>query len=146
MKNFFIFISGAIVGAVLMCVIAYFISYGGNTNNGITFFEQAGECISENELQVIQVVNENAAIAVEYEKEMVPHIDPVTGDVVRKEQRASVSTDLTVLIYNEEGNTYYDSQYISLPEGKCFRQVGTYRYVSNANNVKTIPIVEILDK
>ena len=51
MKKVLIFIAGVVTGAILMLVIAALIgnsSNGESSNNGMTFFEKEGDCISEN--------------------------------------------------------------------------------------------------
>ena len=53
---------------------------------------------------------------------------------------------LIVLFLSDEISTYYDDQIISVPDGKCLRQVGTYRYMTRQNMEKTVPVVEIFDK
>lgn len=50
------------------------------------------------------------------------------------------------LIVNDEGKYYYDDQIIEIPEGKVARQVGIYQYPTRNEDVKTVPIIEILDK
>lgn len=51
MKKVLIFIAGVVTGVVLMFAIAAFISSGDSSNgessnNGMTFFEKEGDCIS----------------------------------------------------------------------------------------------------
>lgn len=50
------------------------------------------------------------------------------------------------VLFLAEGESYYDSQKIIVPEGKVCSQVGTYRYTSQNRMVKTIPVVIIMDK
>ena len=55
MKKVLIFIAGVVTGAILMLVIAALIgnsSNGESSNNGMTFFEKEGDCISENNFEV----------------------------------------------------------------------------------------------
>ncbi len=84
MKKVLIFIAGVVTGAILMLVIAALIgnsSNGESSNNGMTFFEKEGDCISENNF-----------------------------------------------------------------EGKCAKQIGTFKYSTKAGFDKTVPIVSILNK
>ncbi len=67
------------------------------------------------------------------------------GTAIAWEDDYSYIHDLTVLLWNEDGNSYYDNQRVSAPAGKCFRQVGLYRY-SSKTGMKTIPVVTIMDK
>jgi hypothetical protein len=54
------------------------------------------------------------------------------------------SNGIGVLITNDENNSYYDGQQVTVPSGKCFRQVGVYKYTANSGMAKTIPIVKIM--
>ena len=94
MKKVLIFIAGVVIGAILMLVIAALIgnsSNGESSNNGMTFFEKEGDCISENNFEVFQVL-------------------------------------------------------IKVSEGKCAKQIGTFKYSTKAGFDKTVPIVSILNK
>lgn len=53
---------------------------------------------------------------------------------------------MVVMFQVSEENSYYDDQVISLPNGKCFKQVGTYRYTTQQDMVKTVPVIAIYDK
>ena len=123
MKKVLIFIAGVVTGAILMLVIAALIgnsSNGESSNNGMTFFEKEGDCISENNFEVFQVLDS---------------IDEL-----------SISTGLMVLFLCDEGKSYYDDQVIKVPEGKCAKQIGTFKYSTKAGFDKTVPIVSILNK
>lgn len=50
------------------------------------------------------------------------------------------------LIVNSEGKYYYDDQKIKIPKDKVARQVGIYRYPTKNETLKTVPIIEIMDK
>ena len=53
---------------------------------------------------------------------------------------------IVVLIYADENSHYYDGQIITATNGRKFRQIGTYRYSTKDNNVKTVPAVAIFGK
>lgn len=125
MKNFLIFLAGMITGAALLFGVAYFYN-NSSSDNDITMFEHEGDVISTNSFKVIQVVN-GGALAIE-------HIDFL------------IPTGLVVLFIDEEGYSYYDSQNITIPKGKCARQIGIYRYVTNESVEKTVPVVAIRNK
>lgn len=126
MKKVLIFIAGIVTGAILMLVIAALI---GNSSNGesSTFFEKEGDCISENNFEVFQVLDSGDALANEIDE-------------------LSISTGLMVLFLCDEGKSYYDDQVIKVPEGKCAKQIGTFKYSTKAGFDKTVPIVSILNK
>lgn len=125
MKNFLIFLAGMITGAALLFGVAYFYNNSSSSDNGITMFEQEGDAISTNSFNVIQVVN-GGALAMEY--------------------TYCIPTGLVVLFIDEEGYSYYDSQNITIPKGKCARQIGIYRYVTKESVEKTVPVVAIRNK
>ena len=54
--------------------------------------------------------------------------------------------DIVVLFLNEEGKSYYDGQDIDIPDGKCAKQIGIFRYEANSGMEKTVPIVRISNK
>lgn len=71
MKKVLIFIAGIVTGAILMLVIAALIgnsSNGESSNNGMTFFEKEGDCISGNNFEVFQVLDSGDALANEIDE------------------------------------------------------------------------------
>ena len=100
MKNFLIFLAGMISGAVLLFGLNYFYKNSSSSYNGITMFEQEGDIISTNSFRVIQVVD-GGALAME-------QMDDLFG----------LPSGLVVLFADEAGNSYYDSQSITIPKGK----------------------------
>ena len=127
MKNFLIFLAGMITGAALLFGVAYFYN-NSSSDNGITMFEQEDDVISTSSFKVIQVVD-GGALAME-------QMDDMFG----------LPTGLVVLFVDETENGYYDSQSITIPKGKCARQVGIYRYVTKESVEKTVPAVAIRKK
>ena len=133
MKKWLVFLLGFIVGIVFTFVIALVISSHSNANNnGMTFFEQPGECLSRESFKVMQVIGNNHALA------QGIMFDPFS---VQWE-----ITSLVVLITNDNGEYYYDDQIIHVPEGQCMRQIGIYKYPSKAGVEKTVPIVKLMNE
>lgn len=89
-----------------------------------------GDCISENSFEVFQVLDSGDALANE----------------VKIEWDMSVPTGVTVLLLCKDGKSYYDDQVIKVSEGKCAKQIGTFKYSTKAGFDKTVPIVSILNK
>ncbi len=128
-KKILIYIAGVVSGVVLVILLAVIFSGRNTVNSGITLFEKEGECVSSNSFEVFQVLDTGDALANE--------IEP----------RLSVATGVTVLFLNNNGQaSYYDDQVINIPAGKCARQIGIFKYKSNAGMERTVPIVEIRDK
>lgn len=55
-------------------------------------------------------------------------------------------TGILVMVLTDDHSEFYDEKIIEAPEGKCFRQVGTYWYESKSEIWKTVPVIEHLDK
>lgn len=85
------------------------------------YFDKPSKCISSSELNVMQVIDDYSAIAME---------DFMT----------------LMLIENPKGEYFYDGQTIKCPKGYCMRQVGVFKYLTVENHLKTIPIVRISKK
>lgn len=128
MKKVFIFIGGMVTGAILMVIISALMVGTNLSNNGVTMFEDEGDCISENSFKVFQVLDSGDALATEIEGEY------------------SIPTGLTVLLLSEDGKSYYDEQVVEVLSGKCVKQVGIFKYTTNAGSEKTVPVVIISDK
>lgn len=127
-KKILIYIAGVVTGVILVILLAM-IFYGKNTvNSGITLFEKEGECVSCNSFKVFQVLDTGDALANEIEPGL------------------SVATGVTVLFFNNGETSYYDDQVIKISDGKCAKQIGIFKYKSNAGMERTVPIVEIRDK
>jgi len=130
MKKFLTFLMGMIVGALLCLAVLFFLSTSsdeGNDNGirGLTLFEQPGDCISTQSFKVIQVDAYGNALAME------------------KSGSGDLYLGVLVLFLAEENASYYDDQIIKIPSGSCAKQLGTYRYTSNAGSIKTVPAVAI---
>lgn len=122
MKKIWVFIWGILSGVVLTIATLLVIGSVINKNNGINFFDEPGEVVNVSELTVFQVLGDGVALANESPFGMTVY-----------------------LIYDENGNSYYDNQIVSVSNGKCFRQVGTYKYKTNNGMLKTVPVVTIMD-
>lgn len=137
MKKIWIYFLGVLTGIVITILALVIIGAvmnakddpGTRMSNGMTFFETQGNIIDESSFKVFQALGDGAALA--------------EG---KGEGTSVVYMGINALLYNEEGIPYYDEQIITLPKGKCFRQVGIYRYHTRGGIDKTVPIVMIMDK
>lgn len=134
MKKWVIFLLGMIAGGILTFIMMLILAIGANTGgNGMTLFDEPGECLSTKTFEVMQVVDNNHALAHEVVgNEVVGYI--------------STSTSLLVLLTNDNGECYYDEQIIEVPKGMCMRQVGIYKYQTRMEIEKTVPIVKLMSK
>lgn len=130
------YVGGIITGAILMIVVAYLMSRYNNVDpvdevdQNVDLYEKPQQVIKTHKLKVFQVLEDGSALA-RVELDMENSDDDNYG--------------LVVLFLSDENSTYYDDQIISVPEGKCLRQVGTYHYMTRQNMEKTVPVVEIFD-
>lgn len=137
MKKWVVFLLGLISGVVLTLVTMVILAMGANTNannNGVTLFDQPDECLNAKDFEVMQVVDNNHALAHEVE----------WNDVL--ERYVQTGSGLLVLVTNDNGEYYYDDQIIEVPDGMCMRQVGIYRYQTISDMEKTVPIVKLMNK
>ena len=136
MKKIWIYLLGMLSGIIVTIIVLFVLGTiirakndpGITMSNGMSFFETPGEVINETSFKVFQALDDGTALA------------------EGKGDGHSVYLGLTALIYNKEGSPYYDEQIITLPKGKCFRQVGIYRYPAKSGIDKTVPIIMIMDE
>lgn len=138
MKKWMIFVLGIFVGIIIMGFIDILkISSNEPENNeteiidekddGVTMFNEPGEVFSETSFRVFQVLDKGAAL--------------VSGNT-----KYGTYTGINCLLINKEGKLYYDDEIIKVPQGKVARQMGVYQYPNRDGMIKTVPIIEILDK
>ena len=87
-------------------------------------FDELGDIIKENSLKVFQVLTDHTAL--------VRNINSYVGTVY--------------LITNKDNEYYYDTQEIVIPKNKEIRQIGIYRYPTQNDVIKTVPIIMIMNK
>ena len=124
------FILGIIVGVILTFLVLkaiddYIEEEVDNPYHiqGLRMLETEGECITSKPIKVFQVLSDNSALA---EESSFPELNLYGGK--------------TVLILNDNGQTYYDDQIIE-PK-KCFRQYGIMKYETNDGTWKTVPAIK----
>ena len=125
MKKWIVFVLGVVSGIVFLFLVLLIIGKTYATNDGMTYFEKPGKCISTKDFEVMQVVGEGYALA--------------------REKKGYVG-GILVLVTNENGELYYDDQVIKVPEGKCMRQIGVYEYQTRMETTKTVPIVQVMNE
>lgn len=131
MKKWVIFVLGFIAGAVFLFFVLLIIGKSSSNDNGMTYFDKPGKCISKKDFKVFQVIGEGYALA---------------------EERLEFSSEITlpgnllVLVTNDNGELYYDDQIIEVPKGKCMRQIGVYEYQTRMETIKTVPIVQLMNE
>mgnify|MGYP003289193295 CR=1 FL=1 len=118
MKKMFLFFSGVITGIFLTFGYAFVVKTYLKPKQEITLFEEPKHCLTRQNLTVFQVVEPDFALT-------------------------HGKKDLIVALTNYEGNLYFDGEVVQTPKGKCFRQIGVYKYLTQEDNYKTIPIVAI---
>lgn len=145
MKNWLVFLLGFIAGIVFTIFAAVIIAANNNNrDNGMTFFEQPGETFKLDRFEIMQTLGEgNYALAQGKVKYQYQETDWLSGE---KYDVVSYKDSKFVLIINDNGEYYYDEQVIDVPKGKSVQQVGIYRYINKSEDMKTVPIVKLMDE
>lgn len=129
-KSIRIFTTGLVLGAILPLALGHILAEH-NPKDKEILFNQPRQEINANKFKVTQVLPDNSALAM-YENDFT-------------KENTSLESGAIVRIKNK-GETFYDDQIITLPQGKHFRQIGTYQYVAIDGKMKTVPIISIFDK
>ena len=140
MKKWLIFLCGTVTGIVLTILLAVVVNglregkeekvdsselvEKPTLKEDIKLFDEPGDIIKENSLKVFQVLTDHTAL--------VRNINSYIGTVY--------------LITNKDNKYYYDTQEIDIPKNKEIRQIGIYRYPTQNDIIKTVPIIMIMDK
>lgn len=129
MKKGLLFGSGFLSGVIVTIIVLVIIGLAGKNNSNpteIKMFDEPGEVINEKSFEVFQVIADNAALV------------HVSGDIF--------GLGTIYLMINNSGRYYYDGETITVPKGKCVRQLGIYKYQTKSEDYKTVPIIGIGDK
>ena len=129
------FVAGIITGVILVyafsfCAVMY-IKNDISSDNAAQMFDAPQQEIKADKFKIFQVLQDGSALA---------SYDEVTS------KEGYVDFGIVVLFPASDEVSYYDDQIISLPQGKCFRQIGTYRYTTKDGTEKTVPAIDIFDK
>ena len=140
MKKWVVFLLGFISGILVIVFVQFILEKSKLSDNGMTFFNEPGECISTNDFKIFQVIGDNCALGYEMNGDFsdMGWIVSLTETIIKGGR--------IVLIINDKGEYYYDDQVIKVPKDKCMRQIGVYRYITKDANEKTVPIVKLMDK
>lgn len=129
------FVAGIITGVILVyafsfCAVMY-IKNEVSSDNAVQMFDVPQQEVKADEFKVFQVLQDGSALA-SYD------------EVISKDGYVDFGT--VVLFPASDEVSYYDYQKIVLPQGKCFKQIGTYRYTTKDGTEKTVPAIDIFDK
>ena len=111
-------------------VMTHVSSNNNGSNDGVQLFDSPRQEVNASSFKVMQVLPDGSALA--------------TYDMFKEEGTLEYGT--VVMFLASENVSFYDDQVISLPKGKCFRQIGTYRYMTRQEVEKTVPVLGIYDK
>lgn len=128
------FVAGIITGVILVFAYGYCVAMSINntsSNNAVQMFDTPQQEIKADKFKIFQVLQDGSALA---------SYDEVTS------KEGYVDFGTVVLFPASDEVSYYDDQIISLPQGKCFKQIGTYRYTTKDGTEKTVPAIDIFDK
>ena len=134
MKNFLIFLAGFVSGIICLFLVSLAVASDSNDDSqgipGLTMFDQPADVISSDSFKVMQVVSGGNALA--------------NAGVRFYGNEYLLYSGMLVLFIADENTNYYDDKIISVPRGKCVRQIGTYQYETEMS-YKTVPAVAIFD-
>lgn len=121
------YVAGIVTGIVLLFIVSFCIQSFNNSkgSDGVVMFENPGDVVPARTLRVIQVLEENCALAM---------VDDIESDNI----------GVIVLLRGSENTSFYDNQKIDIPSDQVARQVGTYTYMTRQDIEKTVPIVVIM--
>ncbi len=130
------YLGGIITGALVVFSLGFFIAISNNPNrvaenNDVQLFDNPKQEVIAKTFKVMQVLPDGSALAT-YES--------------LSYEGGSLEYGTVVMFLANDDESFYDDQVISLPKGKCFRQIGTYRYNTRQNIEKTVPVLGIFDK
>lgn len=127
LKNSLIFITGMITMLVLVVLFGIIINSSNNGGYpGLTIFEEEGRCISAKQLHIFQTLEHDLALT---------HAKSIPNSIYDP-------NEILVLLVGDEKSNFYDDLKISIPKGKCIKQIGTYQYEAKMGT-KTVPAVAI---
>lgn len=128
MKKWLVFGGGFLSGVVLTFLVLLIIGLANSNNGGLigaTYFDEPVEEIDVNSFEVMQVIQDNAAL-------------------VRSKDTQTYGT--IYLLVNNSGRYYYDDEVITVSGRQKVMYIGIYKYDTKSGIEKTVPIIEIVDK
>ena len=140
MKQWVVFLGGVVTGAILTFIVLAIIANAQNgrsdsivgearSDKNITMFDEPGDVVEDNNFKVFQVIADDAALV-----------------TAKQDKYDDIYLGKVYLVVNNDGKYYYDDEILKVKEGKVFRQVGIYRYPTRNEDVKTVPIIMLMDK
>lgn len=130
------YLGGIFTGVLLVFAFGYIVVISHKSNNfgenkDVQLFDNPKQVIIAESFKVIQVLPEGSALAI-----YMPLLY----------EGGTLEYGTVVMFLATDDVSFYDDQVILLPKGKCFRQIGTYRYNTRQNVEKTVPVLGIYDK
>lgn len=126
------YVGGIVTGIVLMILLGIFANMrNGATNkisDDIVMFDQPRPALDAKEFKVFQVLPDGSALA--------------GADFTMDNDYGGT----VVLFLNDNKEAYYDDQRITVPEGKILKQIGTFKYETKQEIVKTVPVVRLFNR
>ncbi len=129
MKKWLVFLLGVLTGIFVSVISVYTLHrlQISSDDDNIKIFEKVGDVIDIESFRVIQVIGDGFAL-------------------VHGKEGHDVSFGTVFLITNDEDKYYYDNEIINVPYDKEVRQIGIYKYPTKNDDIKTVPIIMIMDK
>lgn len=123
------YIGGIVTGVILTFVFAFVVnyhSYSSSPSDDVEMFKTPQQEVKVQSFRVMQVLPDGSALAIVEDADDFSYIG--------------------IIVMFLRGPVFYDHQIIEVPSGKRAMQVGSYKYITKQGNVKTVPVVQFLDK
>ena len=117
MKSFLIFVGGFICGVFFIFILGI----SSHNDSGLVIFEEEGKCFHTNSIKIFQALGSGEALG----------------------RIGQYPNDTLVLLLDDTERSFYDGEVVSVPKDKCAKQIGTYRYETKNEIMKTVPAVVI---
>lgn len=124
MKKWLIYVLGIISGFILTFGFTLCVHLSNNNSRiiGLEIFEEPGEYMEYSQFEVFQVIESGCALAF-----------------------ADNSFNTIVFITPNEKQQFYDNQKIVLKKDQCALHIGTYKYNTQTEIEKTVPVIKIVN-
>lgn len=121
------YLGGIVTGIILVIILGIIVAGQDGTTSqdeNLVMFDKPQQEVKAESFKVLQVLQNGNALAT---IEDFPNFGTV------------------VLFLAKDGMSYYDDQIIEIPSGKQAMQIGSYKYFTQNNTEKTVPVIDFIN-
>ena len=123
-KHILSVLAGAVIGAAITLVVVFVYGVGlPKQQDDIVWLEQAGKCLTKENLRVFGIIAPNKAL-------------------VGEEKDYMLDKQIMLLVTTHNAN-FYEDQVIRMPAGKCAKHAGNFNFRTREDGVRIVPVVVI---